>query len=153
VYFFPSDPLHFWNRIQARSPEVASLCKPTTVSASIIFESITLFTLLLVQYRTKICHFLGKIFSGTFLIIKTLDLLILRPPKRTHKLQEKPSKDNIQLLKIKFHYFFLLTWVTFGLLDPDPIHWADWIRIWIGNTGRTNTCSTNVMVELTLLHH
>jgi hypothetical protein len=53
--------------------------------------------------------------------IENCYLLILWPPQRTHKLQEKHSalkRENPALQKMKILYFFL--WIIFALLDPDP---------------------------------
>ncbi len=51
------------------------------------------------------------------------NFLIPRPPKRTPKLQEKPStsKENVQHFKTwKFLIFFYFFVVNFAILDPDP---------------------------------
>jgi hypothetical protein len=49
-----------------------------------------------------------------FFFIKNYHLPIPRPPERTSKLQKslQPSKENSD--------FFLLLWVIFALLDPNP---------------------------------
>jgi hypothetical protein len=47
-----------------------------------------------------------------------------RPPKRTAKLQEKPSallREHPALRNMKFLSFFLFLWVSFALLDRDPL--------------------------------
>ncbi len=46
-----------------------------------------------------------------------------RPPQRTSKLRKKPSalkREHPELQQMKFLNFFLLLWVIFVLLDPDP---------------------------------
>ena len=56
-------------------------------------------------------------------MIKNCNLLIPRPPKRTPKLQEKPSalkREHPVLKNRKILDFFLILWVIFALLDPDP---------------------------------
>jgi hypothetical protein len=56
-------------------------------------------------------------------LIKNCKLLIPRPPKRTPKLQEKPSalkREHPALQKMKILSFFQFFWVIFALLDPDP---------------------------------
>jgi hypothetical protein len=62
--------------------------------------------------------------------IKNFNLSIPRPPKRTSKLQKKPSglkRGHPTLKNMNFYNFFLLFWVIFALLDPltrlnpDPI--------------------------------
>jgi hypothetical protein len=57
----------------------------------------------------------GKIF---------FDLTISRPSERTSKLQKKPSalkRKHPALQNMKFLNSFLLLWVIFALLDPDPV--------------------------------
>jgi hypothetical protein len=66
---------------------------------------------------------LEKIYSRDFfLIIKNYNLPIPRPPLRTSKLQKKPfsQKRTSSTSKHEISYFFLLLWVIFSLLDPDP---------------------------------
>jgi hypothetical protein len=56
-------------------------------------------------------------------LTKNCNLLIPRPPKRTPKLQEKPSalkRKHPALQKMKILSFFLFFGVIFALLDPDP---------------------------------
>ncbi len=56
-------------------------------------------------------------------LVKNCNLLIPRPPKRTPKLQEKPSahkREHPALQKMKILSFFLFFWDIFALLDPDP---------------------------------
>jgi hypothetical protein len=59
-----------------------------------------------------------------FFFIKNYNLPIPRPPKRTSKLQKKPSalkRGHPTLQNMNFYNFFLLLlWVIFALLDPDP---------------------------------
>jgi hypothetical protein len=46
-------------------------------------------------------------------------ILLLRAPK----LQEKPlalKREHPEIQNMKFLYFFLLLWVIFALLDPNP---------------------------------
>ncbi len=133
VFFSFGSTYIFGSKFHVRIPEVANLCKPTTVSANIIFESITLFTLLLVQYRTKICHFLGKIFSGTY-IFGNQNPGFTYP--ETHKLQEKHSalkREHPAFKAWKFFTFFyicgsfLSCWIRIRiqqlklmLIHPDP---------------------------------
>jgi hypothetical protein len=55
--------------------------------------------------------------------IENCNLLILRPSRRTHKLQEKSSaikREHPALQNMKILYFFLYWWAIFALLDPDP---------------------------------
>ncbi len=55
--------------------------------------------------------------------IKNYNLPIPRPPQRTSKLQKKPSalkRKHPELQNMKFLNFFLLLWVIFAVLDPDP---------------------------------
>jgi hypothetical protein len=56
----------------------------------------------------------------TFYLIKNYNLPIPRPPS---KLQKKPlalKRKHPALQNMKFLKFFLLLWVIFALLDPDP---------------------------------
>jgi hypothetical protein len=65
-------------------------------------------------YSWKKIYFLDK---------KTDILLIPRPPRRTSKLQEKPSAlkgEHPALRNMKFLHFFLFSWANFAHLDPDP---------------------------------
>ncbi len=62
-----------------------------------------------------------KMYSGKKsdkFLIKTYNLLIPRPPSNRKSLQ--PSKENIQHFKNEISNFFLLLYVIFFLLDPDP---------------------------------
>jgi hypothetical protein len=82
-------------------------------------------------------------------LIKNYHLPIPRPPKRTSKLQKKPSalkREHPALQKMKFLNFFLLLWVIFILLDPDPgpdseygsgSTEPDWIQIQYGSGSET----------------
>ncbi len=54
---------------------------------------------------------------------KLIFLPIPRPPQRTSKLQKKPLDlkiGHLTLQNMNFQNFFLLLWVIFALLDPDP---------------------------------
>jgi hypothetical protein len=65
-----------------------------------------------------------KITAEIFFWIKNYNLSIPWPPLRTSKLQKKPStlkREHQALQNIKFLNFFLLLWVIFALVDPDPI--------------------------------
>jgi hypothetical protein len=58
-----------------------------------------------------------------FFLIKNYNLPIARPPERTSKLQKKLSalkRKHPTLQNMQFLNFFLLLWVIFSLLDPDP---------------------------------
>ncbi len=76
------------------------------------------------------------------------NLLILRPPKRTSKLQEKPSalkREHPALQKMKFINCFIFFWVFFSLLDQGP----HLIRIRPGCGIRSRTL-VSVMLEIFL---
>jgi hypothetical protein len=79
-----------------------------------------------------------------FLRIKNYNLPSPRPPKRTSKLQKKPSalkKEHIGLQNMKFLIFFyfcgssLPSWIRFRIRIR--IHWPDWIRIQFGSGSGT----------------
>jgi hypothetical protein len=56
-------------------------------------------------------------------LIKNYNLPIPRPPERTSKLQKKPpalKRKHPALENMKYLNFFLLLWVIFALLDPNP---------------------------------
>jgi hypothetical protein len=58
-----------------------------------------------------------------FFLIENFNLRILRPPQRTHQLQEKPSalkRKHSALKNMKVLYFFVYLCIIFALLDPDP---------------------------------
>ena len=90
----------------------------------------------------KFTHKKVKFFLGSNTTI--LNFPIPRPPERTYKLQKKTSalkREHPALQNMKFYNFFLLLWVIFALLDPDPLTWLNpdpdpkhcyfpyWIRI------------------------
>ncbi len=98
-------------------------------------------------------HKLEKIYGWKFFFlfffIKNCNLRIPRPPKRTSKLQEKPSAlkrehphffQNMKFLDF-FSYFcgsFFLSWIRISHPDTDPLNWLNpdqiRIRIRIRNT-------------------
>ncbi len=80
-----------------------------------------------IQYgsRALITKNLKKITAKklNFFGIKNYNLPIPRPPQRTFKLQKKPSalkRGHPTLQNMNFLKFFLLLWVIFALLYPDP---------------------------------
>ncbi len=87
--------------------------------------------LMRIRIRIRFQHWvwwpkIENIYSWKFILIfliKSCNLLIPRPPKRTPKLQEKPSAltgEHPAIQNMKILYFFLFLWVIFALLDPDP---------------------------------
>ncbi len=71
----------------------------------------------------KIWQNLLLTFFLQFLWIKNYKLPIPRLPYRISKLQKKTSalkREHPALQNMKFFNFFLLLWVIFALLDPDP---------------------------------
>ncbi len=94
-----------------------------------------------IQIQFRIQGFDDQKFTAVqlFLPSKNCNLLIIRPPERMHKLQEKPlplKREHPALQTMIFFYFFLYLWVIFALQDPDPepatqINRYVSMRIWI----------------------
>jgi hypothetical protein len=75
-----------------------------------------------------------------FLLHQKLQFTIPKPPKRTYKLQKKPSalkRENPSLQNMKFFNFFLLLWVIFALPNLDPNSESAETRIQLGSGSAT----------------